>query len=451
MQAQLEEELGGPVGDLFAEFDWDPIGTASIAQAYAARLVSGDAVIVKVQRPGVDELLERDAAALLRLARAIEQRTPQGRELQATEVAEEFVRLLRQEFDFLNEAANAVQLAEATDPDSRVRIPRVHHELLTRRVLVQERFAGVSVRRRERMAQLGLDDKEIADRLVRAVVGHILRGHFHADLHPGNVLLLDDGALGLIDFGSIGHLDPAQRAALLQMTAAALHGDSAALRDAIEQIAIVGDDVTDVALERALSHFLSEHVVAGQAIDAQVMNDLIPLLATFEIRLPRELSTFFRAMVQLDGTLRTIRPDYSLVDGMGQALDGDVPTGKLVGATVADQLRQELLLELPRLRRLPSQVDRIATLAARGELRTRISLFSTERDTRVATTLVNRVVLALVGGLLSVGSALLLTATGGPRVTGDTSFTQVFGFLGLGVAAVLLFRVVAAVVRDGHN
>jgi ubiquinone biosynthesis protein len=452
MRAQLERELGTSVDAVFAEFDWEPIGTASIAQAYAARLKSGEPVIVKVQRPGVDELLERDTAALLRLARVIEERTPQGRDLRVAEMAQEFARLLRHEFDFLHEAASTLHLAEVTDPDSGVRIPRIHNDLVTARVLVQERFEGRSVAHRERLEELGLDPHEVADRLVRVVVGHILRGRFHADLHPGNVLLLDDGDLGIIDFGSIGRLDRVQRTALLQMMAAAMNGDSGALRDGIEQVALVGDDVNDVALERALSHFLAEHVVSGQPVDAQALNELVPLLATFDIRMPRNLTAFLRALVLLDGTVRTISPGYSLVEGMGRVVEGQSPlAGLLLGGSLQDQLRQELITQLPRLRRLPGQVDRIASLAARGELRARVALFTTERDERVVTRLVNRVVLAAVGGLLTIGSAILLTTTAGPRVSEDAAVTQVFGFLGLAVAAVLLFRVVAAIVREGQN
>ncbi len=450
MQRELESELGGTVEDLFSEFEWRPIGTASVAQAYAARLGTGEPVVVKVQRPGSDEMVARDSAALIHLARVIEQRTPQGRELHAAEVAEEFAKSVNNELDFVREAANTIELADATDAASKVRIPRIYRAMCTRRVLVEERFSGVSVCQ-ERIAELGVDAQELADRLVKATVGHILHGTFHADPHPGNVMLLDDGTLGLIDFGSVGHLDPVERTALMQMTAAALSGDAAGLRDGIQQVAIIGNDVGDVALERALGHFLSEHVAPGQPIDASVLNDLIPLLATYDIHLPSDLSTFFRALALLDGTIRAIKPDYSLVDGMRRVLNGQLPTSDPGGGALEDQLRAGLLQELPRLQRIPAHVDRIATLAERGELRARVSLLSTERDERVVTKLVNRLVLGLVGGLVLIGSALLLTTAAGPNIAAETTFAEVFGFVGLGVAAVLLFRVVAAIVRDGYN
>ena len=119
--------------------------------------------------------------------------------------------------------------------------------------------------------------------------------------------------------------------------------------------------------------------------------------------------------------------------------------------SVRDQILEQILQDLPRLRRLPAQIDRIATLSARGDLQTRVSLFSTERDSRVVTTLVNRVVLALTGGLTGVASALLLSIPVGASGAHGTPLTRVFGFLGLGFAAVLLLRVIAAVVRDGYG
>ena len=291
----------------------------------------------------------------------------------------------------------------------------------------------------------------MADRLVHTMAKHMLsHGHFHADPHPGNVLLLDDGTLGLIDFGSTGRLDARQRTALLEMTLAARRGDGAGLRDAIEQVAIIGSDGSDAALERALARFLSENVGAGQGVSAKAMNELIPLLSTFDIRLPSELTVFFRALVLLDGTARTISPGYALVDGMSRLFERGVPTVE-PGASMQDRLAHGLAAELPRLQRLPSQIDRIASLARRGELRTRIALFSTEQDARVITTLVNRLVLGLGGALLFIGSTPLLMVSDRPSSSINTSLTRTFGYVGLALAATLLLRVVAAIVREGYN
>jgi ubiquinone biosynthesis protein len=452
MKTVLEAELGGPAEQFFAEFEPTPIGTASIAQVYAARLISGEPVVVKVQRPDMDRAVRRDMAALLRLARTIERRTPQGQQLHATELMAEFAASVEKELDFRLEAANAVTLAAATEPGSGVRIPRMYQQLSTSRLLVEERLYGAPVSHRERLAELGLDASELADRLVGAVIGHVLHGHYHADPHPGNVLVLDDGDLGLIDFGSIGHVDARQRSALLQLTMATLAGDADAVKEALETITIIGEDVDDVAFEQALAHFLSGHLALGDAIDASTFTDLMALLASFAVHVPAELSTFVRALVVLDGTLRLLSPDYQLVAGIRRLVDGGVLRPKFGDAIGARNVGQELVRDLSHLRKLPAQLDRIATLASRGELRARVALFSTDRDARVITTLVNRVVLALVGGLLTVGAVVLLATSQAGRVSsGGASAMQAFGLVGLAVAAVLLFRVVAAIVRDGGN
>ncbi len=452
MQEQLENELGQPVDEVFAEFEWEPIGSASIAQAYAARLKSGEPVVVKIQRPDMDNLVERDIAAIMHVALAAERRTPQGKDLHVSVVAEEFATSLRNELDFVREGANAIDLAAATPPDSGVRIPRVYAEHLTRRVMVQERFDGPKVSDAARVAELGIDRQELADRLVHTVVNHMFsHGHYHCDPHPGNVLILADGSIGLIDFGSTGRLDPRQRVALMEMTAAALRGDAAALLDSIEQVADVGQNARDGGLERALDRLISENVQAGKPIDINALNDILPLLATYDIQMPGEFSIVMRALVLLDGTARLISPGYSLLDGVTRMLDSAIPpVVSPQGGTLQEQVMHEVMQELPRLRRLPTQIDRIASLTAKGELRHQVVLFATEDDARVVSTLVNRVVLGLLGGFLFAGSALLLSVNEGGTL-GHTPLTRVFGYVGLGLSVALVMRVVAAIIRDGYN
>jgi ubiquinone biosynthesis protein len=448
MAAVLEDELGLPVDEVFAEFDWTPLGSASIAHAYSATLQSGERVIVKVQRPGMDDLVARDSRALMQLARTLERRTAVGRDLHAAAFAEQFTRHLRDELDFTIEAANMADIAAASNGTSAVRIPRVHEHLTSRRVLVQERFDGTKVTDRSRIEELGLDELSLADQLVRAMVDQLVHGHFHADPHPGNVLLLDDGRLGLIDFGMTGRLDQTQREALMQITLGAVRRDVATLRAGVEEVAVVGADVAGTALDRALRRFLADHVRPGHPIEASALHALVRLLAEFDISLPNELTACMRTLVLLDGTVREIHPGYSLIDGLRRVLEADEPA--VVARTAQEQLTDAIVHELPRLRRLPGHVDRIAALAARGELRARISLFSTPQDTRAVAVLVNRVTFGLTGGLLALAGAVLLAVDPG-GAGADTSVAEIFGYVLLAFAAVLVLRVVAAVVRDGYE
>ena len=342
----------------------------------------------------------------------------------------------------------ATSIAAATDPAGGLRIPRVYGELSTPRLLVQERFDGVSVADHEAVARSGIDRAGLADVLVATMTRHMLTdGHFHADPHPGNLLLLESGELGLIDFGATGRLDPLQRSALLEMTLAVMKGDATALRDGLEQITIITPETSDVALERALGRFMADNIVEGGTIGVQAFTDLARLLSTFRIDIPSELTTFSRALALLDGTVRTIEPGYSLVDGMRRLFEPR-SFSPSPAQSRRDQLLESLVSEVPRLRRLPGKLDRITTLASRGQLRMRVSLLSTEQDVEVLTRLVNRVLLGVIGSLLGLASAVLVALS---TRTGDRPVSVALGYVGLSIAAVLILRVVATIVRDGRN
>ena len=217
----LEEELGGTVDEVFAEFDWEPLASASIGQTYRAVLRTGERVVVKVQRPGIAEVMERDLAALSLLAGLAQRRTPFGQDIRSGELLDQFANSLRAELDFRREADAMEEMTALLGPDSPVRVPRIHRSLCTRRLLVQEQFDGFTVADTEALAVSGVDRDGLAERLLACFLEQILRmGFFHADPHPGNIFVFADGTLGLIDLGAVGRLDPIQQAAVVDMMAA---------------------------------------------------------------------------------------------------------------------------------------------------------------------------------------------------------------------------------------
>jgi ubiquinone biosynthesis protein len=452
MQAVVEEDLGAPVETLFAEFDWQPIAAASIGQAYKARLHSGEPVIVKVQRPGIAAAVERDMGVLLELARTAEARTSWAAEYRVLELANEFADRLREELDFRIEARNATiiggRIGDGTGP---VRVPRVHDELTTARVLTMEWLDGVSVRQADRVDALGVDRPALAEALLRCSLQQMLvDGHFHADPHPGNVLVLGDGRLGLIDFGATGRLDPVEQSSLREMVLAVSQRDATLMRQAVLEVASLRRGFDDEQLERSLARFMARNLGPGATPSAAMFNELLQLFFAFGITLPPEFSTFFRAMVTLEGTLTTLCPGYLVIDA-AQAIAKEWARDRLTPDALQDLARQELLSLAPMLRRVPRHVDRLATIVERGDVRANVSLFRDPEDVRVVTRLVNRVVVAFLGGVVGVISVVLLGVQGGPPFTGSTSLYQFFGYFGLFCSTVLVLRVLVAVLRDGLN
>ena len=442
----LEAELGVDVADVFAEFDWEPLAAASIGQTYRARLHTGESVVVKVQRPGVEEVIERDLAALSLLAEVAQRRTILGQGIRSGEVVEQFAKSLRAELDFLGEVASMIDMTMLLGDGSGVRVPKVHRELCTRRVLVQERFDGICLADTAELESSPVDRPALADRLFRATLDQVLRiGFFHADPHPGNIFLLDDGSLGLIDFGACGRLDPIQKAAVRDMLAAVVQRDPGLLRDSIEQVADVTEAVTPENIERALARLMAEKIRPGGSLEPTILQDLVRVVSQFGVRLPGDLVLLSRALVTLDGTLRGIAPGISM-GTMAAEVIGAPASRDFVDPEEA--LREAMMSALPHMQHLPARIDRVLALAGRGELRVR-NVIDEDRG-RVLRSLVNRGLLAVSGSVfLLTGSLLLVADDEGPTVSEGTGLFEILGYGGLMAGTILLLRVVAAVVRDG--
>jgi ubiquinone biosynthesis protein len=451
MRELIEAELGASVDEVFAEFEWEPIAAASIGQVYRATLRTGEPVIVKAQRPRVASLVARDTKVLLRLAQTAEHNTPLGAEYRVRELAQAFTDSLYEELDFRIEANNTSTIAGNMADQALITVPAIHDQFSTARLLVQERLVGIDIDQFDAIDAAGVDRSVLADALLRAVLTQMMTdGFFHADLHPGNLMVLEDGTLGMIDFGATGRLDPLLQSSLRQMLMAVSVGDASLLRQAVTEVMEIDVDLDPDALERALGRFMAAHISSGGGVGAAAINDLMQLLTTFGIRVPPELTTFSRALLILEGTLTTLAPSYRQAEHAHEVGEEWVSTRvEEAGGSMEDLARDELIKQLPTLRQLPRRADRIGEMLERGSLSTRVSLFSNQTDVDVMTRLVNRLTLGFVSTMLGLISVLLLNSTEGPLLANGVELLQVFGGLGLVTASVLMLRVVAGIVRDG--
>ncbi len=237
---------------------------------------------------------------------------------------------------------------------------------------------------------------KLADSLLRTFLEQMLQeGVFHADPHPGNVMLLTDGQLALIDFGAAGRLDPVQQSALRDLMAGVSRRDADAVVQAVLQVASLrrGVDVND--FERALARFMAQHLAPGSQPDAAMFNAMLRLMFDYGITMPAEWSTFFRALIVLEGTLTTIAPGYSVIDA-AESIAAKWVRSLINPNSMQQAVRDELLRTVPMLRRLPRHIDRAFTSIERDGLRVRVSHFSDEHDERVVVRMVNRIVLAVL-------------------------------------------------------
>ena len=436
VEAVLEQELGEPVGQVFDEFDFDPLGAASIAQTHRATLHDGRPVVVKVQRPGMEDVVRRDGAVLAFAARVLERRVEAARRVGARELADELTHNLNAELDFEREASAGVRLRANRDGDRGVGVPAVHPTLSTGRMLVMDEVKGQPVT--DAAAEAGVVERtELAQRLLSSFLGQILQdGFYHADPHPGNILLDADGNLWLLDFGAVGRLDPVTLEALQGIALGFSMRDGSVTARAVRHLA--GDDHSDMRLlERDLSLLLGETQVAGMS--PALLRGVLNVMERHGLRPPSTLLLLSRTLLTLEGTLKVLDPTFDLParaaelvvrDGLGDLGEPD------------ELLRRELFRALPALRTLPEHAETLA-----GQLRTGRLLVRSERyggaDRRVVDGWIDRLLVAAAGGIGALTSGIVLVAAG---LTTDKDVRQalwILGFAGLTATAVLLLRTVA--------
>jgi ubiquinone biosynthesis protein len=456
----ITQSLGAPVEEVFAELRPEPAAAASIAQVHRARLRCGDGpdaeVAVKVQRPGIRSTVEQDLDILLRLADALEDRARWARAVGTAGVARGFAAAMREELDFRVEARNMAAVAAAWPDQQRavggsvlVVLPAVHEQLCTEHVLVIEWLDGVSLRAAGPLIdERGLDRAELTRALLRSMVYQITEGGvFHADPHPGNVLLLTDGRLALLDFGSVGRLDTQQRSALQNLLLAVGRGDPAALRDALLELVTRTDEIDEWQLERALGRFAARHLVGTSPPTAEMFTDLFRLASQFELAIPSEIATVLRALATLEGTLSLLTPGIDIAAEARQYA-ADRVASQLSPAAVPKSAAEEVAALLPVLRRLPRRFDRVTSALEQGRLSLNVRLLADERDRRVVTGLTHQFLLAFLAAASGIVAAILLGTPGGPQVSPTLSLLQLIGYNLLIVGGILGLRVLYVIVRD---
>ncbi|XVV02900.1 ABC1 kinase family protein [Actinosynnema sp. CA-248983] len=438
----LVAEIGAPE-DVFAEFDQTPIAAASVAQVHRARLRSGEEVVVKVQRPGVRRIADGDLDIVNRLAGTLHDRTRWGRAIGVRDLAAGFSAALREELDFRVEARNLLAVRAASG-DSGVVLPRAHETLCTARVLVMDRLDGVPLR----SAPLDSADRDglarsLLDVLLRQVM---LNGVFHADPHPGNIMLLRDGRLGLLDFGSVGRIDTQLRSALGKMLLSIDHGDPAGLRDSLLELVSRPDEIDEQQLERALGQFMARHLSAGMRPDVEMFGDLFKLVYRYGLSIPPEIAAVFRALATVEGTLGALSPGFNIVVESRAFADKQF-SERLTPESLRRTVTEELHSMLPLLKRLPRRVERISSALEQGRLGLSMRLFADDRDRQFVTSLLHQVMLTALGATAGLMAVLLLGTDGGPHVGPDITLYQVFGYNLLVISVLLGLRVVVTVFR----
>ncbi len=316
VEAVLREELGEDYARRFASFDRQPLAAASIGQVYRARLRTGQEVVVKVQRPGLRAEVAIDLAILRRLARRA-LRTRAGQVMDVTDLMEEFALTLERELDYVSEGRNADRFRANLRNVPWVRIPRVFWEHSTTRVLTMEAATGVRIDDEEALDRLGVDRHALAVRSARLLLKMVFEdGFFHADPHPGNFFIREDGSVTLVDFGMVGSFSEVQRERLVALLGALARQDAEALVEAMLDLGAGLSALERQALTQEVGRLLSKYAERTLAdISLQVlMTELFQTAYRHRLRLPSNLALLAKAVAMAEGLGRRLDPGFRFMD-----------------------------------------------------------------------------------------------------------------------------------------
>ena len=404
----VSDQLGFRISKGFASFDPEPLASASLGQVHRARMRSGREVVVKVQRPGIRERVAADMEVLAEIAAFADRHSEAGRRYGFSELLRQFRRSLEGELDYRREASNLATLGRIVRRYDRLVVPSPVHDYTTATVLTMDYVPGRKVTDLGPLARLELDGTVLAEQLFQAYLDQVLvEGFFHADPHPGNVLLTDDDRLALVDVGMVARVPGAARNLLVKLLLALADGNGPGVAQAAVALGRALDGFDEPEF-RARATELVEHNrgLALDEIDAgSVVMQLMRISGETGLRLPPELSMLGKALLNLDQVAHTLDPSFEPMAAI-QGHTADLMQGQMRGSS--GSALTAVLEARDFVEQLPGRVNRVMDAVSDGHFELKVDAIDQVELMRGLQRLANRLTMGLILAALIVGAAMLM-------------------------------------------
>ncbi len=427
----IEEELGNSPEDLFLEFKEEPLGSASIGQVHKAILKNGDKVAIKIQKPGVEELIHKDINIMRFLAKRIDEYMPQFRNYNLPGIVDEFERSILKEIDYTQEAMNIMRFDYNFKEDETVYVPGVYKEYSTKKVLTMELIEGKKISDIFN-AEDGYDKPLIAKRGIKSFFKQVLfDGFFHADPHPANIYVLDDNVVCFLDYGMMGILDQEFRENLAELIIYFMENSVKGMINQLVYMGIINESIDIKAFRYELTDLMYRYYGIEISDMHGGMNDLISLMRKYKIMLPREFVLLARGIGMLEETGERLDPNFNPVESF-KPMAKKVISKRVSPSRFAGFLKDNIFEVEHLIKTLPRTLSRTLYRLEEGKITIELEHKDMERIS-------NKVSTALIIAALLIGSSLIMQTDKGILILGYP-FLGIIGFvisMILGISLVL--------------
>lgn len=448
IQVIIEIELKRKTDEIFDCFETTPIASASIGQVYKARLKDGREVAVKVQRPGLDKLISVDLGIMYHLASLVEKNIEEISFTRPIKIVEEFSRIIAKELDYNIEAKHLERFAQNFTDDPTIHIPEVYRSLTSKRVLTMEFLYGTKVSDIARLDKAGVDKKQItccgATILLRQIFDH---GFFHSDPHSGNIFILANNVIGMLDFGQVGAVDKQSREDFVDLIDSVVHQNSFKATRQLLKITYWDKKPDTRRLEKDVADFVGNHLhnTLKDLNISILLQDLLNIVSRYKLRIPPDIFLMMKALGTIEGIARQLDPDFDMIEQATPFIQ-QIKFERLTPQRLSDDLYTLTGEFIQFFKQFPTDMIEISRLIKNHKLSLKLDNNSLESIQSTNNKTGNRIAFSVIIAALIIGSALVITAKTPPFVFG-MSF---LGVTGIVISAVMGLWLFFAIIKNGR-
>jgi len=444
----IEEELGRPVSTLFREFTDAPLASASIAQVHRAVLQSGEEVVVKVQRPGIEQVITIDTEIMFHLATLMERHIHGVEIVNPVGIVKEFEKGIKKEINFTIEAASIDRFSRNFQGDETIYVPRVYSDLTTRKILTMEFIDGIKVSDMDALLEVGDDPLVVASRGAELILKQVFQhGFFHADPHAGNILILDNNVICFLDFGMMGKLLPKHKEALGGIIIGFVNGDAKKVIKAVLQLSKNSRIENADQLEYEVSDLIDQysHLPLEDINMGELLRQLLNMVVVYKVKLSSDMFLLVKSLTTIEGVGRKLDPSFDMVkhtEPFARRLLRERLSPRRFARDIYSSAEEFGLLA----RDLPFEAREIIEQLKEGKVKIEFEHKGLEPALMKSDQVSNRIAFAIVLAALIIGSSLIILS-GMPPTWKGVPLIGVAGFIGAGVMG---FWLLVSILRHGR-